>query len=187
MDELLDLHRVNADRFSHLVHQVGDRWDLPTPCTDWSVRDLVRHLTSEQLWAHELLAGHTVEEVGDRFDGDVLDEDPVAAWDAAVAAAHAAFAEEGALDRTVVLSRGETAAHVYLEEMVSDLAVHGWDLARAIGADEAMDPATVRRVLLAWQPRAGQLAHSSMFAGPLDAPEDADEQTRLLALFGREA
>jgi uncharacterized protein (TIGR03086 family) len=191
MDELLSLHRVNAERFTHLVRRVGPpddaAWQRPTPCTDWSVRDLVNHLTSEQLWAPELLAGRTVEEVGDRFDGDVLGGDPVAAWDAAVAASSAAFAEPGALERTVELSSGPTAAHDYLDEMLTDLAVHGWDLARGLGVEDGIDPSTVDRLLVEWSSRTGELTHSPMFAGPLDVPDDADPQTRLLALFGRRA
>lgn len=191
MDELLSLHRVNAERFSRLVHRAGApgdaAWERPTPCTGWTVRDLVNHLTSEQLWAPELLAGRSVSEVGDRFDGDVLGDDPVAAWDAAVAAALAAFAEPGALGRTVDLSRGPTAAHDYLDEMLTDLAVHGWDLARGLGVADDMDPATVDRLLVEWSERTAELAHGPMFAGPLDVAGDADQQTRLLALFGRRA
>ncbi|WP_258726525.1 TIGR03086 family metal-binding protein [Cellulomonas sp. NS3] len=191
MDELLSLHRVNAERFSRLVHRVGPpdspAWRRATPCTDWTVRDLVNHLTSEQLWAPELLAGRTVAEVGDRFDGDVLGEDPVAAWDAAIAAALAAFAEAGALGRTVDLSRGPTAAHDYLDEMLTDLAVHGWDLARGLGVEDDMDPSTVDRLLVEWSDRTDELGPGSVFAGPLDVPDGADQQTRLLALFGRRA
>lgn len=191
MDELLNLHRVNAERLTRLVHRVGPpddaAWQRPTPCTDWSVRDLVNHLTSEQLWAPELLAGRTVAEVGDRFDGDVLGADPVAAWDAAIAASSAAFAEPGALDRTVDLSRGPTAAHDYLDEMLTDLAVHGWDLARGIGVEDDIDPATVDRLLVEWSTRTDELAAGPLFAGPLEVPADADQQTRLLALLGRRA
>ncbi|MBB2923031.1 TIGR03086 family metal-binding protein [Cellulomonas cellasea] len=191
MDELLSLHRVNAERFSRLVHRAGppdaDAWQRPTPCTGWTVRDLVNHLTSEQLWAPELLAGRTVAEVGDRFDGDVLGDDPVAAWDAAVAASLAAFAEPGALGRTVDLSRGPTAAHDYLDEMLTDLAVHGWDLARGLGVEDDIDPATVDRLLVEWSGRTDELAPGPAFAGPLDVADDADQQTRLLALFGRRA
>jgi uncharacterized protein (TIGR03086 family) len=191
MDELLTLHRVNAERVTRLVHRAGaggpEVWENPTPCTQWSVRDLVNHLTAEQLWAPELLAGRSLTDVGDRFDGDVLGEDPVAAWDAGIAAALAAFAEEGALVRTVDLSAGPTPAHEYLDEMVTDLAVHGWDLARGLGVDDEMDPATVDRLLVEWSTRTAELQHGRMFAGPLPVPGDADEQTRLLALFGRHA
>jgi uncharacterized protein (TIGR03086 family) len=186
MDELLSLHRVNADRVTALVEAVGERWQEPTPCTDWSVRELVNHLTSEQLWAPELLAGRTLEEVGDAFDGDVLNEDPVASWRRAVDAAVAAFAQEGAGERTVALSAGPRRAHEYLDEMVTDLAIHGWDLATALALDDTIDPPTVDRLLIEWTDRVTELRHP-LFADPLPSPAAADAQTRLLALFGRRA
>jgi len=186
MDELLNLHRVNADRFTTLVEAVGERWDAPTPCSEWSVRELVNHLTSEQLWAPELLAGRTIDEVGDRFDGDVLGDDPVTSWRLAIGAAVAAFAQEGALGRTVELSSGERPAHEYLDEMVTDLAIHGWDLATALHVDETIDPPTVDRLLIEWTDRAGEL-HHPLFADPLPSTPSDDPQTQLLALFGRRA
>ncbi|NMR20990.1 TIGR03086 family metal-binding protein [Cellulomonas fimi] len=185
MDELLYLHRVNADHVTHLVAAVGDHWDSPTPCADWSVRQLVTHLTSEQLWAPELLAGRTPAEVGDRFDGDVLGDDPVTSWRLAVDAALAAFAADGALDRTVELSSGPRPAREYLEEMVTDLAIHGWDLATALHVDETIDPPTVERLLIEWSGRVDQLRHSPMFGDPLPSTPSDDQQTQLLALFGR--
>lgn len=187
MDELLTLHRVNAYRFGTLVDAVGDRWDAPTPCSDWDVRALVNHLTAEQLWATHLLAGATIEEADGRFDGDVLGDDPTDAFRAAMAAAHAAFSEPGALERTVHLSRGPTPAHEYLDEMVTDLAIHGWDLARALHLDETIDPATVERVLIEWEGREQTLRHSPLFGDPLPTEPSDDPQTRLLALFGRRA
>ena len=72
--------------FDARVRQIGDhQWQAPTPDEDWSVRDLVNHLVGEDLWAPPLLAGSTIAEVGDRFDGDVLGADPQAAWTAASA------------------------------------------------------------------------------------------------------
>jgi len=102
-----------------------------------------------------------------------------------MSAALAAFAADGAIARTVSLSRGPTPAHQYLEEMVMDLAIHGWDLARALGVDETIDPATVDRLLVALS--ANPLGPSRYFKEPLPTTEDDDEQTRLLALVGRRA
>ena len=72
------------DAFGEKVRAVpADRWTAPTPCTDWSVRDLVNHVTGEHLWAPHLLDGETIAQVGDRYDGDVLGDSPVAAWERA--------------------------------------------------------------------------------------------------------
>jgi len=186
MDELLILHRVNADHFTTLVEAVGERWDAATPCTDWAVRDLVNHLTAEQLWVPELLAGRTIAEVGDKFAGDVLAGDPVAAWRTAISAAVAAFADESTRGRTVNLSSGPRAVHEYLDEMVTDLAIHGWDLAVALHVDETIDPVTVDRLLIEWTGRAAELPHP-LFGDPLPSEPADDPQTQLLAIFGRRA
>jgi uncharacterized protein (TIGR03086 family) len=185
MVDLLELRQRNADRFDDLVRQVGERWHAPTPCTDWDVRALVNHLTVEQLWVPPLLQGHTIEEVGHRFDGDVLGSDPVASWDAAIAASTEAWNEPGALDRTVHLSYGDTPASRYLGEMAGDLAVHGWDLARALGVVDVIDPDTVEFLLEEWGGQADQLSSSGLFAPPVPVAMDADPQTRLLATLGR--
>ena len=161
------------------------QWAAPTPCTRWDVRRLVNHLASEQLWVPPLLGGATVRQVGSRFDGDVLGGEPAAAWDSAASAARAAFAEPGALDREVHLSYGNRPARDYLREMTADAAVHAWDLARALGVDEALDPELVRAVLVQTEPYADQLAASGLFEPPVPVPDGADPQTRLIAMYGR--
>src|SRR3954453_13987808 len=100
--ELLDAHGAAMHEFDQAIHQVrNDQWESPTPCTEWTVRDLVNHLVSEQLWAPHLLAGRTLEDVGDTYDGDVIGEDPLAAWERASQVARKAWLEPGVLDRRV--------------------------------------------------------------------------------------
>ncbi|MER7830454.1 TIGR03086 family metal-binding protein [Streptomyces sp. NPDC095602] len=184
---LLDRHKQALDLFSSRVHAIrDDQWDAPTPCTEWPVRALVNHLTGEQLWVPDLVRdGRTVAEVGDAYDGDVLGDDPVAAWDRAAAGAREAFAEDGALDRTVSLSSGDTPATAYCSQMITDAVVHAWDLSRAIGADERLPPQLVDFALREVTPYADSLAASGLFADPVPSPPDADAQTRLLNMMGR--
>lgn len=186
MSQLVEQYRRALEGFGRRVHAVdADRWHDPTPDTVWDVRTLVGHLVEEQRWVAPLLAGSTPEDVGDRFEGDLLDDDPSAAWDGAAAEALNAWSQEGVLDRTVALSYGETPAADYLRQMTDDLVVHTWDLARAAGADERLDPDLVVAVRDRTDPDA--LARSGLFAAPVDVPADADPQTRLLAAYGRRA
>ncbi|HEX7097018.1 MAG TPA: TIGR03086 family metal-binding protein [Acidimicrobiales bacterium] len=188
MSDVRELHGRALASFGRLVHAVRpEQWGAPTPCRDWDVRALVNHLVVEQLWVPEMLAGRTVAEVGDRFDGDQLGDDPVAAWDRAVEGVLAAVAEPGALTRTVHLSYGDVPAEHYCAEMTWDATVHSWDLARAIGADDRLDPSLVEFALSVVEAQAAQLAASGLFDPPIDVPADADQQTRLLALVGRRA
>src|SRR5437016_268806 len=132
-----DFHRRATDWYGSNVRQIRDgQWGDPTPCSEWDVRALVRHLVYENVWVPPLMAGQTIEEVGDRFEGDILGQDPTRAWEGSAREASRAVNEEGAMDRTVHLSYGPTPAGRYIFEVSTDLLIHGWDLARAIGADE---------------------------------------------------
>lgn len=184
--KLLDAHAKAMEEFGSRVHEVRPgQWHNPTPCTDWDVRALVSHLVSEQLWAPHILAGRTIEQAGDRFDGDQLGDDPIAAWDGAAARAKEAFNLDGALSGTVHLSYGDDDTQTYARQMTTDLAIHAWDLARGIGADDSLDEALLRAVHDWTTPNADALASSGLFAPPLPAAADAPLQTKTLAMFGR--
>jgi uncharacterized protein (TIGR03086 family) len=186
MADLVELFRRSTAHFGALVSSVPDRaWHDPTPCRDWDVRALVNHVVGEQLWAPHLVAGETIEQVGDRYDGDVLGTDPAAAWAEAVGPSVAAFAEPGAVERTVHLSYGDESCREYLTQMVTDAAVHGWDLATAVGGDTTIDADTVEALWAAWSPREELIRASGVFGESVEVADDAPLQTRLLALLGR--
>jgi uncharacterized protein (TIGR03086 family) len=189
--DLIELHGRCGRRFAALVAGVGPgQWHDGTPCSQWDVRALVHHLLYEQRWAPPLLEGLTLEQVGDRFEGDLMGEDE-SAWPGLLAAsieqAHAAVAQPGALDRTVHLSFGDVSGQEYVIQLTTDLAIHAWDLARATGQDYTLDPGAVT-VLLSWtEANTGLLAASGLFGSPIDAGADAPDDVRLLGLLGRSA
>ncbi|GHF59341.1 TIGR03086 family protein [Streptomyces mashuensis] len=184
---VLERHAEALDLFGERVHAVGARqWQQPTPCTDWNVRELVNHLVVEQMWVPPLLEGRSIDEVGDAFDGDRLGSRPKAAWDKAAAAARDAFAAPGALDRTVELSYGPTPARAYCSQMIADLVVHSWDLARAIGADDRPPQSLIAFTAREMEPYAADLSGTGLFAEPRKPPPGADAWERLLARLGRQ-
>lgn len=184
--DLAALFARSAGRFTERVAAVGaDQWSAPTPCSDWSVRDLVNHVANEQLWAPHLVGGQTIADVGSRYDGDVLGSDPVATWRAAVAASIAAF-QAADLDAPVHLSYADVPCREYLTQMLTDAEVHGWDLARAIGTDPSLLPEVVAVVLPAMEADQELLQASGMFAAAVDVGADASDADRLLGLLGRQ-
>jgi uncharacterized protein (TIGR03086 family) len=186
--DLLELHRRALAEFDRRVRAVpDDRWDAPTACESWDVRDLVNHLVNEQRWAPHLLAGETLEEVGDRYDGDLLGDDPLGAWAESSSAARTAFTAPDATSGTVHTSMGELPTEEYLRQMTLDLAIHAWDLARGTGDDLDLDDDLVRELHATWEPRRDLLASSGVFAPPVEVADDADVQTKLLAVLGRDA
>jgi uncharacterized protein (TIGR03086 family) len=185
--ELLDAHGQALDVFDRATHKIGlTDWDSPTPCTEWTVRDLVNHLVYEQLWVPDLLSGHTIAEVGDKYDGDQLRDDPLYAWQAASEAARGAWLQPGAVERTVHLSYGEESAEDYGWQMTIDAAVHGWDLATALGADAGISDELATALLAFAEPQVSLWSGTSMFADPVPVPDDAPPQARLVALLGRQ-
>jgi uncharacterized protein (TIGR03086 family) len=164
-----------------------NHWGAPTTCTEWNVRQLVNHVAVEDLWVPPLLAGKTIADVGDAYDGDQLGADPAAAWSTALAAALDAIAQPGVADRTIHLSYGDDLASEYLLQLFADHLIHAWDLARAIGADTSL-PADLVDECATYFTRMEPLYRDiGAIAPPVDVPPDADPQTRLLASFGRSA
>jgi uncharacterized protein (TIGR03086 family) len=161
----------------------SDRWDDPTPCDEWSVRDLVGHLVTEHLWAPHLLDGGTIAEAGDRFEGDHLGDDPVGAWERTEEESAAAWSAVD-LDQPVHLSSGDVPASEYADQMLLDLTVHGWDLARGAGLDERLEPRLVRHALAYARQHEDELASTGMFGEAYDT-RSQDPQDQLLALLGR--
>ncbi|MGW7758122.1 TIGR03086 family metal-binding protein [Streptomyces violaceusniger] len=185
---LLARHGEALDLFTERVHAIRpNQWDDPTPCAEWTVRDLVNHLAVEQMWVPALVReGASVADQSNALEGDLLGDDPVATWDVVVAAARDAFREPGALDRMVELSYGESPATHYCAQMTADAAVHAWDLSRAIGAEERIPKPLVDFSVREVAPYAADLEESGLFAAPVEPPSGADAQARLLALLGRE-
>jgi len=186
MSDVPDRFNQATAHFGDLVHKVSaDQWSNATPCDEWDVRALVNHLVYEARWAPPILAGRTIADVGDQFEGDLLGGDPETAYDDAVKAALNATTAPGAMEATVHLSYGDTPGSDYVAQMACDFVLHAWDLARGIGADDTLDPDMVQWVDEIARPQAAMLTASGLFGTPIDVPEDADPQTKLLALFGR--
>ncbi len=181
----VELHERAAREFgSRVVAVAEDQWHLPTPCTEWDVRALVHHVVTRNLMVPSLLQGLPVLPP----PGDPLGADPAAAWERSVHQANSAFAAPGALDVLVPHPMaGEVRGEMLALFRWSDMLVHSWDLARAIGTDERLDPGLVGVCLERTRPRVPFMRATGMFGSPVEVPEGADEQTELLALFGRSA
>ncbi|MDQ3898247.1 MAG: TIGR03086 family metal-binding protein [Actinomycetota bacterium] len=186
MTDLVGLFGKAVDEFGRRVHAVADgQWTAPTPDDEWDVRALVNHLVVEDLWAPPLLDGRTLAEVGDRFDGDQLGDDPVATWQRASAAAVSAVGRPGVLDGIVHVSFGDILGREYVSQLTCDHLIHGWDLARATGSDERLDAGLVDFALDYLEPQADAWRGAGVFGARVDLPAGADPQSQLLALTGR--
>jgi len=187
--DLIEIYRKSVAEMDERVDAVtADQWDQQTKCCpDWTVRDLLNHVVYENVWVPPLMEGQTIEQVGSRFEGDLLGSDPAGSWKTAANEVISSIAQEGALDRTVQLSSGETPSTHYIAEVLSDQIVHTWDLATSIGADPTLDPELVEFARATLEPLAEMWRAGGALGPPVETSPDADDQTRLLALLGRKA
>ena len=182
--EIRELHRTALDAFSERVdHVPAQGWEADTPCAGWDVHTLVNHVVGENRWVPPLLGGATVADVGTALDGDLLGDDPVAAWHESVAPALEAI-EATPLDRTVHLSFGDFPAEEYLWQLTADALIHAWDLARATGQDERL-PADVVDACARWFDGVEAAYRAAGAIGPAVVIEGADPASALLGRFGR--
>ena len=160
------------------------RWDDPTPCREWTVRDLVNHVCGEDRWTAPLVDGRTIEEVGHRLDGDLLGSDPISSALAAAAEATRAVAHGLPEARPVHLSYGDEQLEEYVHQLAADHLIHGWDLAVATGGDPRLDPALVAEVSR-WFAEREELYRTAGVVGPR-AASHGDPQSELIAGAGRD-
>ncbi|MET9263095.1 TIGR03086 family metal-binding protein [Amycolatopsis sp. NPDC004079] len=183
MNPVDDLATV-LESTSELVAGVS-RWDAPTPCPEWTVRELVNHL----VLGHRLFTAVLRGEAGGSLDprtSDALGDDPVAAYRDAVAGLLAAFRQPGVLERTFEVPAGTVPGIAALRLRIVEELVHGWDLARATGQEPKFEDALVEREIAFSAARLADLpAERSPFAAPVPVAEDAPPLDRLVGLLGR--
>jgi len=184
--DLNTLYHRTVEAWADRVNAVEPhQWEAPTPCRDWTVRDLTNHVVGEDLWTAPLVHGSTIAEVGDRLDGDLLGDDPVRSALAAAMEATTAVAERLPGGGTVQLSYGEEQLDEYVHQLATDHLVHGWDLAVATGGDTRLDPHLVAEVA-AWFAEREDLYRGAGAIGPRGVSHGG-AQGELLASFGRDA
>ena len=185
MDELTILDRAAAGFAAALSQVADDQWDAPTPNEGQTVRALVAHVVGGNLMAAIILGGGTREEGMAPFRRD--DAELVAEFEESRRAQAAAFAAPGALEQTVAHPALDMPATMLLGFRLTEYGLHGWDLARAIGADDTIDPVVLEALWETLSPMEGMMAASGMFGAGRsgDVGDDAPLQDRVLDLAGR--
>lgn len=157
-----------------------DRWDNPSPCAGWTARDLVKHLVD----THGMFGGFVEQSLA---PGPEVSKDPAGAWASGRDQMQAWLDDPAVAEREFQGLGGTSTMQDAVNRFICfDLLVHGWDLARATGQDETIDPAELPTL---WEDTEafGDNIRSEGTCGPeVIAPEDATEQERLLAFLGRD-
>ena len=174
-----------------LVAAVGDdQWGNPTPCTDWTVRELVNHVVDGHLLFTAILRGEPMPPLAElrrRQSVDVLGDDPTIAFRDSADALAAGFRQPDALQQMITVPFGAVPGIGALHLRLVETLVHGWDLARAIGGPDGFPDALVEQELTFSRAKLGDLPPGrTPFAPPRPAAPDARAIDRLAALLGRD-
>jgi len=160
-----------------------------TPCDDWHVADLLDHLLAELHMVPQLLAGDTVDPGFDEDDGDenVMDKNDIdlsVNWQAAADIAEAA-SNQADPDELAHPASGTVSNDSYLHQIATDLLVHSWDLAVAIGMPIVFAPDCALAAYDHARSPDTALPADDVTTVPLSIAENAPIQSKLLALQGR--
>src|ERR1700761_129868 len=180
-DRPADRHREIGQLFTDRVRGVRS-WDVPSPVPEWTARDVVRHLTE---WFPPFLAGGTGIQLP---AGPGAAADPVTAWQVQDDAVPALLDDPATAG--LVLSN-EPLGQLPLDRAIdqfytADVFMHTWDLARATGQDDRLDPDFCAMLLSGMEPLEEVIRSSGQYGPRVPVKDDAEAQAKLLGFIGRD-
>lgn len=181
MNAAAERYRKVAATFTQRVRQVPpDAWANPAPPEGWDTRDVVRHLVE---WIPGVWSKYAGIELP---KGPSVDDDPLEAWLAVSDGLQAMLDDPNVASREIDMPMGRMTVEQAVNMIcTSDIFLHTWDLARAAGLDETLDPDEVHQLLVGMEPMDHVLRSSGHYGPRVEVPDDADEQTKLIAFIGR--
>lgn len=164
-----------------------DQLGNATGCTEWTVKDILNHITGGSLMFAECVEQGALpdERLGQLMAGDNVGDDPKGAFRAATGKAIEAFDAPGALAKTVTLPFGTMPASVAMQIAIFDLVTHACDIAKATG-QEVKDVGLLETALATGKQMVGpELRQSGLFGPEVTCGADASPADKLLAFAGR--
>lgn len=185
-------YRLRADAFERKVAAVkADQWDNPSPCVAWTARDVVGHIVDMHAVMFRPL---------DRTlsPAPALADDPLGTFKAARADVEALLSDPALAASEVDAPTGRMTVEQHVDQVPSaDMVLHGWDLARATGQDDTIDPTEVEAMWAGLSAMPAELLEQlrtpgafgpgvEVFGPEVKVPADAPLQERLLGCIGRD-
>jgi uncharacterized protein (TIGR03086 family) len=183
MSEQSDRYRKVSAGFTRRVDEVpAGAWDNPAPVEGWATRDVVGHLV-------EWLPAFFFEKWSiPNPDHPSVGDDPAGAWKVIQQTFQDALDDPAIAEQVQEDPRMGPMTFAACFDMIgtNDIFLHTWDLARAAGLDETLDPDEVHRLFVDMEPMDEMLRASGQYGPRVPVPDDADEQTKLIAFIGRQ-
>lgn len=158
-----------------------DQWSSPTPCVQWTVRDVVGHL----IGMNRVFAAMLADQPPPQRGGDMADDEIREQFTETAARLLAAFSEPGVLGRTYTSPLGNATGAERLNIRLYDLLAHGWDIAKATGQPAALPEDAARLSLAFVREQVRDDARAGRFGLPQVAPPSATAIEQLVAYLGR--
>jgi uncharacterized protein (TIGR03086 family) len=167
-----------------------DQWDLPTPCSDWTVRQLVNHVVGGNRLFTRVLSGEPLpprDQLGARAGEDQLGTDPAAAYAGSAADLLSALRAPGVLAGTYTVPAATLPGPAIVHLRTVETLVHGWDLARATDRPTPFPEDLAEGELAFSRDLLGRIPEGRHPFGPSQpVDDDAPAIDRLAALLGRD-
>lgn len=170
-----------------------EQWSMKMPSTfaanldpGATLRDVINYHTFDEAWVPEVLAGKTVAEVGSKYAGDLLGDDPAGAYAKYLDKAKTAISQIKDLKQTVHLSYGDFSAEEYLTHITYFRGMRAYDLANLIGVSTQLPDALVVGLWQTLAPQAEEWRQLGVFGPAVNVSDQAPLQDKLLGLTGRQ-
>lgn len=172
-------HAYDAERFAALTEAASSEdWSRPSPVAAWTAKDVVGHLVE---WLPGFLSRADVTLTPVEVDGD-----PAAAWRQRAAEVQHLLEERGdTVFESPMLGRLtlDRAIHQFY---TTDVWMHSWDLARALGVDIDLGEERCAAVLAGMEQMEDVIRGSGQFGPRVPVPDDASAQDQLIGFIGRD-
>jgi uncharacterized protein (TIGR03086 family) len=162
----------------------GTAWELATPCTLWTVTQVLQHAALDQLvWAAAVSGGDMPTENPFAPSGHVAD--PVAFTGAALADSASAWAAVSELEHVPTpLPQGQLAPSVAAGAAALDAAIHAWDIAMATGQGSPLTAELARMLRPVAEAIVEPLRQYGAYAAVVEVRDGGDAES-LLGYLGR--
>ena len=161
-----------------------EQYSAPTPCDEWDVRELVNHMVFGNWMFARAASGERV-----RVDDDLPDmvgDDPVVAFRDSADAVVAAWRTPGAAEAICHLPFADLPGMAAMRIHFKDVVVHTWDLARATGQNDEIDPQLASEALeISRRVVNDEMRELGAFKPAVDVGDDSPVHHQLVGFLGR--
>jgi uncharacterized protein (TIGR03086 family) len=182
----LETYEKGMDAADRVIRDITpDQYGAPTPCDEWDVRELVNHLVFGNWMFARAASGERVR-VDDDDLPDMVGDDPATAFRDSADAAVAAWRSPGAIEQVCHLPFADLPGSAAMRIHFKDVVVHTWDLARATGQDDELDPELASAALeISRTVVNDEMRELGAFGPAVDVDDEAPVHHQLVGFLGR--